>query len=96
MSNPSPVELLKLFEDMETQIEEEAPIPFYRKLLKHYDKAIKMLSDNKCDGEALTCLENERHRISQTMGKHIAERFAINLRSMKDELEEADKVRDDN
>jgi len=82
MSNPAAVELLKLFEDLEKQIEGEAPIPFYRKLLKHYDRAIKILADNKCEGEALTCLENERHRISQTLEKNIAERFAINLRDM--------------
>ena len=80
-------ELLNLFEDLETEIEKEAPIPFYRKLIKHYDKAIKILVEAGHPGEALTRLDIERHRIIETMEKNIAGRFAIQLRSMKDELE---------
>lgn len=80
-------EILELFEKMEAEIEQEAPIPFYRKLITHYDKAIKILVEAGHTGEALTCLENERHRITQTMEKNRAGRFAINLRSMKDDLE---------
>ncbi len=79
-------ELLKLFEDMEKQVEGEAPIPFYRKLIKHYDKAIQILAESKHTGEALTHLETERYRLEQTMGKQIAARFVINLRGIKDDL----------
>jgi len=79
-------ELLKLFEDMVARVEKEAPIPFYRKLLKQYEKAIKLLADNKMDGECITLLENEHYRLTQTMQKHIAERVRINLSDMKNDL----------
>jgi len=80
-------ELLQLFKDMEKQIEQEAPIPFYRKLLKQYEKAIKVLVDNKMDGECVGLLENEHYRLTQTMNKEIARRFNINLADIKNNLE---------